>query len=118
MSYRNLLLPAVGLVLALGLAACAPAASPPPESSAPVAESPSARPEAETSVQEGTLNTVDTGLDYLALVDQDGNYCRFDLNGVDASGLEPGDLIAVTYTGQLSDGDELTAVVTALEKRT
>ena len=113
-------LPALALALALSLAACSPAPagespSLPPET--PGAASPSAQPEAETSTLRGTLNTVDTGQDLLVLVDGDGGYCRFDLNGVDAAGLEPGDTVEVTYTGVLSpDSDDLTAVVTALEK--
>ena len=121
MQYRKLLLPAVGLGLALALAACsgggAPAGSPslPPES--PAVESPAAPPEGETSTLQATLNSVDTGLDFLVAVDEAGNYCRFNLGGVDAGDLEPGDNIRITYTGTLSDGDGApTATITALEK--
>ena len=118
MTRRKLFLPALGLALAVSLAACsgAPAASPSPASSpdAPLAASPA--PEAETSVLQGTLNTLDAELDFLIVVDGDGNYCRFNLGDTDAGELEPGDAVMVTYTGQLSDDEEITATVTAIEK--
>ena len=119
MKKRTLLLTAAGLALAVSLAACSntPAAqSPAPPADSPTVESPSAQPEAETAVFQGTLNTVDAGLDYLVAVDDSGNYCRFNLGGVDTSGLEPGDGVTITYTGELSTDDEPTATITAIEK--
>ena len=116
MTRRKLFLPALGLALAVSLAACsgAPAASPSPSPNAPLAASPA--PEAETSVLQGTLNTLDAELDFLIVVDGDGNYCRFNLGDTDAGELESGDAVMVTYTGQLSDDEEITATVTAIEK--
>ena len=116
MTRRRLFLPALGLALAVCLAACsgAPAASPSPSPNAPLASSPA--PEEETSVLQGTLNTLDAELGFLIVVDEDGNYCRFDLGETDPGELEPGDAVTVTYTGQLSDSDEITATVTAMEK--
>ena len=120
MTRRRLFLPALGLALAVSLAACsgAPAASPSPapSSDAPLAASPSPAPEGETAVLQGTLNTLDAELDSLIVVDGDGNYCRFNLGDTDAGELEPGDAVMVTYTGQLSDDEEITATVTAIEK--
>ena len=116
MTRRRLFLPALGLALAVSLAACsgAPAASPSPSPNAPLTASPA--PEEETAALQGTLNTLDAGLGFLIVVDEDGNYCRFDLGEADPGELEPGDAVTVTYTGQLSDGDEITATVTAIEK--
>lgn len=125
MQYRRLFLAAAGTALALALAACsgtgAPADTPAGQASAPqesaVVETQTPAPEAETHTLEATLNSVDTGLDFLVAVDDNGNYCRFNLGGTDADGLEPGDDIRITYTGTLTDGDgEPTATVTALEK--
>ena len=68
----------------------------------------------QTQTLTGALNLLDTELKLLVLVTEDG-YCRFDLGEADASGLKVGDEVEVTYTGELTpDGDELTAVVTAL----
>ena len=116
MTRRRLFLPALGLALAVCLAACsgAPAASPSPSPNASLASSPAL--EEETSVLQGNLNTLDAELGFLIVVDEDGNYCRFDLGETDPGELEPGDAVTVTYTGQLSDGDEITATVTAIEK--
>lgn len=70
----------------------------------------------ETKTLEGTLNQVDEGLGLLLVV-SDGQYCRFDLNEADISGLEPGDLVKVTYTGTLDpESDEVTAAVVSVEK--
>ena len=69
-----------------------------------------------TKTLEGTLNQADSDLGLL-LVISDDQYCRFDLNGTDVSGLEPGDSIKVTYTGTLDpESDEVTAVVVSIEK--
>lgn len=116
MTRRKLFLPALGLALAVSLAACsaAPAASPSPSPDAPLAASPA--PEEETAVLQGTLNTLDAELGFLIVADGDGNYCRFDLGEADPGELEPGDTVMVTYTGQLSDDEEITATVTAIEK--
>ena len=116
MTRRRLFLPALGLALAVCLAACsaAPAASPSPSPNAPLAAPPA--PEEETAVLQGTLNTLDAELGFLIVADGDGNYCRFDLGEADPGELEPGDTVMVTYTGQLSDDEEITATVTAIEK--
>lgn len=125
MQHRKLFLAAAGAALAIALTACsgtgAPAGTPAGTASAPqesaVVETQTPAPEAERHTLQATLNSVDTGLDFLVAVDENGNYCRFNLGGVDADGLEPGDSIQITYTGTLSDGEgEPTATITALEK--
>ena len=120
MQHRKLFLAAAGAALAIALTACsgtgAPAGTPAGTASAPQ-ETQTPAPEAESPTLQATLNSVDTGLDFLVAVDENGNYCRFNLGGVDADGLEPGDSIQITYTGTLSDGEgEPTATITALEK--
>ena len=125
MQHRKLFLAAAGAALAIALTARpgtgAPARTPAGTASAPqetaVVETQTPAPEAESHTLQATLNSVDTGLDFLVAVDENGNYCRFNLGGVDADGLEPGDSIQITYTGTLSDGEgEPTATITALEK--
>lgn len=120
MQHRKLFLAAASAALAIALTACsgtgAPAGTPAGTASAPQ-ETQTPAPEAESHTLQATLNSVDTGLDFLVAVDENGNYCRFNLGGVDADGLEPGDSIQITYTGTLSDGEgEPTATITALEK--
>ena len=101
MQHRKLFLAAAGAALAIALTACsgtgAPAGTPAGTASAPqesaVVETQTPAPEAESHTLQATLNSVDTGLDFLVAVDENGNYCRFNLGGVDADGLEPGDSI-------------------------
>lgn len=72
--------------------------------------------EQEAQTLHGTLNTADAELGLLIVVSEE-QYFRFDLNGADVSALAPGDEVVVTYTGELEpDSDELTAVVTSVEK--
>lgn len=98
----------------LALAACKPNNMPAPASSpAEAVESPAQ----EVLTFEGVLNMVDTDLDYLVLVDGDGNFYRFNLNGVSTDGLTPGDKVMASYTGTLSaEEGSITANLTALEK--
>ena len=111
MTRRRLFLPALGLALAVCLAACS--AAPDVPSSAPPAAPDAA--EEETATCQGTLNTLDTDLDYLVIVDGNGDHLSFDLAGADAGGLEPGDAVTVTYTGTLSaGGGEPTATVVSI----
>ena len=103
MQHRKLFLAAAGAALAIALTACsgtgAPAGTPAGTASAPqesaVVETQTPAPEAESHTLQATLNSVDTGLDFLVAVDENGNYCRFNLGGVDADGLEPGDSIQI-----------------------
>ena len=116
MQHRKLFLAAAGAALAIALTACsgtgAPAGTPAGTASAPQE---SAVVETQTPAQEAESHTLQATL--LVAVDENGNYCRFNLGGVDADGLEPGDSIQITYTGTLSDGEgEPTATITALEK--
>ena len=119
MQHRKLFLAAASAALAIALTACsgtgAPAGTPAGTASAPqesaVVETQTPAPEAESHTLQATLNSVDTGLDFLVAVDENGNYCRFNLGGVDADGLEPGDSIQITYTGTLSDGETLDRVL-------
>ena len=88
-----------------------PAASPTPEAALPAAS-----PEA-TATLEGTLNLVDKELNYLVLIDSEGSYYRFQINDADISGLEPGDAVKVSYTGDAApDADEITANLLSIEK--
>ncbi|MEQ2456997.1 hypothetical protein [Flavonifractor hominis] len=99
--------------LMLALAACKPNVPVPASSPSAPVES----PEETVRTFEGVLNLVDTGLDYLVLVDDDGNFYRFNLNGVSTDDLVPGDHVKASYTGTLSAEDgSITATLTALEK--
>ena len=96
---------AAGLLLAaLTLAGCsAPGGSP-------------AGPEEQTL--QGRLNLVDSELKYLIVIADDA-YCRFDFSQSDAdvSGLEPGDSVSVTYTGDLDpESEDATAQLTRIER--
>lgn len=71
--------------LMLALAACKPNVPVPASSPSAPVES----PEETVRTFEGVLNLVDTGLDYLVLVDDDGNFYRFNLNGVSTDDLVP-----------------------------
>ena len=84
MQHRKLFLAAAGAALAIALTACsgtgAPAGTPAGTASAPqesaVVETQTPAPEAESHTLQATLNSVDTGLDFLVAVDENGNYCR------------------------------------------
>ena len=103
------LLCAAFLVLFMTACAGAPAGTPSPTPSPTASEAAAARE------LEGTVNRVDEELDYLVLVGEDGTYYQFSLNGVDASGLEPGDSVAVTYEGE-PGGDTPDAKLLSLVK--
>ena len=115
---RTLLAVCLAAALTVALAACGRGAKTPsaPQSAGSSAGSASNTQgdEEQTQTVTGTLNLLDQELGLLVVVTEDG-YCRFDLGEADASGLKVGDEVEVAYTGELTpDGDELTAVVTAL----
>ena len=95
-----------GLALTAALAACSGGA--PAGTQAQPQESQQQEAKQELTA---TVNQVDSDLGYLVLVTEDGYY-KLDLNGVDVSGLEPGDDVTATYIGTLStedEGEELSA---------
>ena len=118
---RRILAGCLAAALTVALAACArnhaPSSSQGPGASGSGSSSVQSPSDGEeTKTLEGTLNQADSDLGLL-LVISDDQYCRFDLNGTDVSGLEPGDSIKVTYTGTLDpESDEVTAVVVSIEK--
>lgn len=70
-------------------------------------------PAPETQTINGIVNRSD---DYLVLLDDEGGYHIFDFGTeVDASSLEEGDSVTVTYTGTL-DSEDPAPVATAIEK--
>ena len=85
-----------GLALTAALAACSGGA--PAGTQAQPQESQQQEAKQELTA---TVNQVDSDLGYLVLVTEDGYY-KLDLNGVDVSGLEPGDDVTATYIGTLS----------------
>ena len=65
---------------------------------------------------EGTVNTLNTELNFLVLATNDGYY-KFNINGTDLTFVEPGDLIKVIYTGTLeADSDDVTADLVTIVK--
>lgn len=79
---------------------------------------PAAPIQEEVHTIQGTLNVVDSGLEYLILITEDGYY-RFDFSQSEAelSDLVPGDSVTVTYTGNLDqEGEEITAQLISIEK--
>ena len=72
----------------------------------------------DTQTVQGTVNQIDTEQKYLVLVTDD-DYCRFDFSQseADVSGLEPGDSVFVTYTGDLDpESEDVTAQLTRIER--
>ena len=119
------LLLAVGLTAVLALSSCSMlskylpgGASSSAQTSQPAPDAAESRTEEETSTIQGTLNSVDSELEYLILVADDA-YCRFDCSdsGADLSGLEPGDTVTVTYTGTLDpDSEDVSAKLVSITK--
>lgn len=94
-----------GGVLTLGLAAallCSGCASLPAASQSPSASqvSPVSASLSQVSSLRGALDRLEPEADCLVLA-SGGAYYRFQRNGVDVSGLIPGDPVTVTYTGVL-----------------
>ena len=116
---RILLAGCLAAALTVALAACArdktPSAS---QGGNPVNSSSSAGDQEDEATETitGTVNRLDEEMDLLLLI-ADDQYCRFDLNGADVSGLEPGDTVTVIYTGTLDpESEDVTAVVVSVEK--
>ena len=85
----------LGLAAALLCAGCAPLPSASQGSSASQVSTVSA-----SLSQRGALDRLEPQADCLVLA-SGGEYYRFERNGVDVSGLIPGDPVTVTYTGAL-----------------
>ena len=72
--------------------------------------------EAQTKTMKGVVNTIDTGLDMLILI-ADEAYYKFEIGDVDLTGLEPGDTVTVTYTGEAQpDSETVEAALVSVEK--
>lgn len=89
----------LGLAAALLCAGCAPLPSASQGSSAPQVSTVSASLSQVSSLR-GALDRLEPEADCLVLA-SGGEYYRFERNGVDVSGLIPGDPVTVTYTGAL-----------------
>lgn len=89
----------LGLAAALLCAGCAPLPSASQGSSASQVSTVSASL-AQVSSLRGALDRLEPEADCLVLA-SGGEYYRFERNGVDVSGLIPGDPVTVTYTGAL-----------------
>lgn len=83
----------LGLAAALLCAGCAPLPSAPQVSTVSASLS-------QVSSLRGALDRLEPEADCLVLA-SGGEYYRFERNGVDVSGLIPGDPVTVTYTGAL-----------------
>ena len=72
--------------------------------------------DAQTKTMKGVVNTIDTGLDMLVLIADDAYY-KFEIGDVDLTGLEPGDTVTVTYTGEAQpDSETVEAALVSVEK--
>ena len=72
--------------------------------------------DAQTKTMKGVVNTIDTGLDMLVLIVDDAYY-KFEIGDVDLTGLEPGDTVTVTYTGEAQpDSETVEAALVSVEK--
>lgn len=72
--------------------------------------------DAQTKTMKGAVNTIDTGLDMLLLIADDAYY-KFEIGDVDLTGLEPGDTVTVTYTGEAQpDSETVEAALVSIEK--
>ena len=89
----------LGLAAALLCAGCAPLPSVSQGSSASQVSTVSASLSQVSSLR-GALDRLEPEADCLVLA-SGGEYYRFERNGVDVSGLIPGDPVTVTYTGAL-----------------
>ena len=89
----------LGLAAALLCAGCAPLPSASQGSSASQVSTVSASLSQVSSLR-GALDRLEPEADCLVLA-SGGEYYRFERNGVDVSGLIPGDPVTVTYTGAL-----------------
>ena len=104
---------AAGVLAALLLCSCSAPGRPAAGGSGSVSQS-----QPETKTIQGTVNKIDTQQEFLVLVTEDAYY-RFDLEGcqADLSGLEPGDGVTVTYTGELDEeSDDVTAALVDITK--
>lgn len=107
------------LAAALALTACAASSQQNQQEQTPttVVSSTLTQPnDAETKTMKGMVNTVDTGLDMLILIVDDAYY-KFEIGDVDLTGLEPGDTVTVTYTGEAQpDSETVEAALVSVEK--
>lgn len=72
--------------------------------------------DAQTKTMKGVVNTIDAGLDMLLLIADDAYY-KFEIGDVDLTGLEPGDTVTVTYTGEAQpDSETVEAALVSIEK--
>lgn len=114
-------LAAACLAAALALTACGKSAQQNQQEQTPttVVSSTITQPveiDAETKTMKGVVNTIDTGLDMLILIVDDGYY-KFEIGDVDLTGLEPGDTVTVTYTGEAQpDSETVEAALVSVEK--
>lgn len=109
------------LAAALALTACAASSQQKQQEQTPttVVSSTLTQPvetDSETKTMKGVVNTIDTGLDMLILIVDDGYY-KFEIGDVDLTGLEPGDTVTVTYTGEAQpDSETVEAALVSVEK--
>ncbi|WP_394884549.1 hypothetical protein [Clostridium butyricum] len=59
--------------------------------------------ETKESVMTGVVNRID---DYLVVLDDEGNYLKFKVDGISLDGFTEGDEVNITYTGTLSEDSE------------
>ena len=72
--------------------------------------------DAQTKTMKGVVNTIDAGLDMLLMIADDAYY-KFEIGDVDLTGLEPGDTVTVTYTGEAQpDSETVEAALVSIEK--
>lgn len=107
----------LGLAAALICAGCAPL-SPAKQSVSASQISDASASLSQVSSLRGALDRLEPEADCLILA-SGGAYYRFELNGVDVSGLIPGDPVTVTYTGVLDpEKDSVSAVLLSITKDT
>lgn len=102
-------------LLIVALAGCKPAADTGKQESAPPDSTPTASAQAvEGKTLTGVINRLE---DYLVLLTDDGVYQPMDFGeGVSTQGLEEGDKVEVTYTGELNsvDADPVIVAITKI----
>ena len=121
--FKSGLLIAVGLTAVFTLSSCSmlrqylPGGGNQSPSSQSAPDGSAVQEEEEHTVQ-GTLNQIDSELEYLLLI-VDDQYCRIDFSQseADLSGMEPGDSVTVTYTGILDqESEEILAKLVSITK--
>lgn len=107
----------LGLAAVLLCAGCTPLSPAGQSTSTSQVSVVSASPSQVSSLR-GALDRLEPEANCLILA-SGGEYYRFELNGVDVSGLIPGDPVTVTYTGALDlEEDSVSAVLLSITKDT